>query len=202
MGVTLGTLSATLSKSDSQLRSLQHVTLRAEQNKDATVKLGSRYPIINASFAPIFNTSAISQAIQGGSFIPPVPSFSYEDLGIDLKVKPVVHGDSDVSLTVDLKVRALTGASANGVPVIGNREFSGSINAKNEQSVVVAGEITSTEQHSLSGIPGIGTLPGLSAVVSSNTKEKDEDELVVVLTPHIISMANTPSLEIWMTGVK
>lgn len=202
MGVSLGTLSATLSKSESQLRSLQHVTLRAEQNKDATVKLGSRYPIINASFAPIFNTSAISQAIQGGSFIPPVPSFSYEDIGIDLKVKPVVHGDSDVSLAVDLKVRALTGASANGVPVIGNREFTGSINARNEQPVVVAGEITSTEQHSLSGIPGIGTFPGLSAVVSSNTKEKDEDEMVVVVTPHIISMANTPSSEIWMTGVK
>ena len=202
MGVTLGTLTATLSKSDSQVRSLQHVTLRAEQNKDATVKLGSRYPIINASFAPIYNTSAISQAIQGGSFLAPVPSFTYEDIGVDLKVKPVVHGDSDVSLTVDMKVRALTGASANGVPVIGNREYTGSINAKNEQSVVVAGELSRTEMHSLGGFPGIGTIPGLSAILSTNTKEKDESELLVVVTPHIISIAETPSSEIWMTGVK
>ena len=166
------------------------------------MNLGSRYPIINATFAPIFNTAAISQAIQNNSFIAPVPSFTYEDLGINLKVKPIIHGDSDVSLTVDLKVRALSGASVNGVPVIGNREYTGSINAKNDQSVVVAGQITSSEQRSLSGIPGIAQVPVLSLAAASHTREKDADELLVVITPHIISMANTPESEIWMTGVK
>jgi general secretion pathway protein D len=202
-GVSLGTIGATLSMNEGQLRSLQHVTVRAAQGKDATVNLGSRYPIINASFAPIFNTSAISQAIGNNSYIAPVPSFSYEDLGINLKVKPAVHGDTDVSLTIDLKVRSLTGASANGVPVIGNREYTGSINVKNDQAAVVAGQITTTEQRSLSGIPGIGQLPLLSRAVASNTTEKDEDEMLVVVTPHIISMAeSTQSSEIWMTGVK
>jgi Flp pilus assembly secretin CpaC len=202
MGVSLGTLGATFSGSDSQVQTLQHVTLRAEQGKDATMNLGSRYPIINASFAPIFNTSAISQAIQNNSFIAPVPSFSYEDIGINLKVKPVVHGETDVSLTVELKVRALTGASSNGVPVIGNREYSGSINLKNEQSAVVAGQITQSEQRSLSGIPGVGQIPGLTQIASSNTKQKDTNELLVVITPHIISIADAQSSEIWMTGVK
>jgi general secretion pathway protein D len=202
MGLTLGTLTATLSMSDSQVQTLQHVTLRAEQGKDANMNLGSRYPIINASFAPVFNSGAISQAIQNNSFIAPVPSFSYEDIGITLKVKPVVHGSSDVSLTVDLKVRALTGASSNGVPVIGNREYTGAINVKNEQSAVVAGQITQSETHSLSGIPGIGQVPALSPVVNSNAKQKDYNELLVVITPHIISLADTPESEIWMTGIK
>jgi general secretion pathway protein D len=202
MGVSLGTLTATLSRSEGMLRSLQHVTVRAAQNKDANVNLGSRYPIINASFAPIFNTSAISSAIQNGSFVAPVPSFTYEDIGITLKVKPAVHGDSDVSLNVDLKVRALSGTSSNGVPIIGNREYTGSVNMKNEQSTVLAGEITSTEQRSLSGIPGIDQLPGLSHVVGANTRENDENELLIVITPHIISMADAPGSEIWMTGVK
>jgi len=202
MGVSLGTLGATLSKSDSQVQTLQHVTLRAEQGKDATMNLGSRYPIINASFAPIFNTSAISQAIQNNSFIAPVPSFTYEDIGINLKVKPVVHAETDVSLTVELKVRALTGASANGVPVIGNREYSGSINLKNEQSAVVAGQITQSEQRSLSGIPGLGQVPVVGRTADSNTTQKDSNELLVVITPHIISLAEAPESEIWMTGVK
>jgi tetratricopeptide (TPR) repeat protein len=202
MGLTLGTLGATLSRSESQLRSLQHVTVRAAQGKDATVNLGSRYPIINASFAPIFNTAAISQVIGNNSFVAPVPSFTYEDLGITLKVKPVVHGDTDVSLNVELKVRSLTGASANGVPVIGNREYTGSINVKNDQGAVVAGEITSTEQRSLGGIPGIGQIPILKNLTASNTKENDEDEMLVVITPHIISMAENQDQEIWMTGVK
>ena len=107
MGVSLGTLGATLSRSESQLRSLQHVTVRAAQGKDATMNLGSRYPIINASFAPIFNTAAISQVIGNNSFIAPVPSFTYEDIGITLKVKPSVHGDTDVSMNIEIKVRSL-----------------------------------------------------------------------------------------------
>jgi general secretion pathway protein D len=201
-GVSLGTLSAQFSRNESRLRSLQHVTVRASQGKDATMNLGSRYPIINASFAPIFNTPAIAGVIGNGSFIAPVPSFTYEDLGITLKVKPAVHGDSDVSLTLELKVRSLTGASTNGVPVIGNREYTGSINVKNEQSAVVAGQITRTEQRSLSGIPGIGQLPVLSRAVASHTNENDEDEMLVVVTPHIIRMGDTHESEIWMTGVK
>ncbi|HMK21632.1 MAG TPA: hypothetical protein VK466_04820 [Terriglobales bacterium] len=201
-GVTLGTLGADFSYSESDLRSLQHVTLRAAQGKDANINLGSRYPIINASFAPIYNTAAISQVIGNNSYIPPVPSFTYEDIGLTMKVKPVVHGDTDVSLNIDLKVRALTGASANGVPVIGNREYTGSINVRNEQSAVVAGQISQTEQRSLNGIPGIGQIPGLNRLTASNSREKDESEMLVVVTPHIISMAETPGTEIWMSGGK
>ena len=53
--------------------------------------MGSRYPILNASFAPVFNTPAISQVLQNGSFQAPFPSFSYEDLGLTLKAKPSVY---------------------------------------------------------------------------------------------------------------
>jgi general secretion pathway protein D len=202
-GVSLGTLTAEFSMNEGLLRSLEHVTLRAAQGKDATVNLGSRIPIINASFAPIFNTSAISQAIGNGSYIAPIPSFTYEDIGLNLKVKPSVHGDSDVSMNMEIKVRSLTGASTNGVPVIGNREYTGSINVRNDQAAVVAGQITSTEQRSLSGIPGIGQFPVLSRAAASNSNEKDESEMLIIVTPHIISMAEgQSSSEIWMTGVK
>jgi general secretion pathway protein D len=201
-GVSLGTLSAQLSFNESELRSLQHIMLRADQGKDATVNLGSRIPIINASFAPIFNTPAIAQAIGNNSFVAPIPSFTYEDIGVNVKVKPAVHGDSDVSLNIEMKVRSLTGTSANGVPVIGNREYTGSINVRNDQPAVVAGYITSTEQHSLSGIPGIGQFPVLSRAAAANTSEKDNSEMLVIITPHIVSMAETQSSEIWMTGVK
>jgi general secretion pathway protein D len=201
-GVSLGTLSAEFSRNEGQLRSLQHIMLRADQGKDATVNLGSRYPIINASFAPIFNTPAIAQAIGNNSFVAPIPSFTYEDIGVNLKVKPAIHGDSDVSLNIEIKVRALTGASSNGVPVIGNREYTGSINVRNDQPAVVAGYITSTEQRSLSGIPGVGQVPVLNRAAAANTTEKDDSEMLVIITPHIVSMADTQNSEIWMTGVK
>src|SRR5207302_9201594 len=68
LGLSLDQLSATLSMNESSVRSLDHVHLRASQEKQATFKLGSRYPILNASFAPVFNNPAISQAIGNQSF--------------------------------------------------------------------------------------------------------------------------------------
>ena len=55
---------------------------------DAKFRVGSRYPILNASFAPVFNTPAISSVIQNNSFPGPFPSFNYEDIGLSVKAKP------------------------------------------------------------------------------------------------------------------
>ena len=59
MGLTFDQLRATLSLNESSVRTLEHMTLRAAHEKEATFKLGSRFPIINASFAPVFNNAAI-----------------------------------------------------------------------------------------------------------------------------------------------
>jgi len=49
---------------ESDIRDLEHVTLRASQNDAAVMKIGERYPIINATFAPIYNSAAISQVVE------------------------------------------------------------------------------------------------------------------------------------------
>ena len=200
MGVSLDQLSATLSMNESSVRTLEHATLRASQGKDASFHVGTRYPILNASFAPIFNSPAISRVIQNNSFQAAFPSFNYEDLGLNVKAKPNIHGNSDVSLTLELQIRALGGTSLNGVPVISNREYKGSITLKDGEPAVVAGSVSRTEQRSLSGIPGFGQVPGLNKVMATNQKEEDDNELLIVITPHVNSGADAnPRSEIWMT---
>jgi Flp pilus assembly secretin CpaC len=198
-GLTLDSLSATLQQNESAIRSLEHLTLRASQGKDANFLLGSRFPVINASFAPIYNTPAIAQVLQNNTYINPVPSYSYEDLGVKVKTKPVIHGDSDISMEIEMQVRALAGQSFNGVPVISNREYKGSINLKNGEPAVIASSISTTEQRTLSGIPGLGQVPGLNKINASNTVENDEAELLVVITPHITRDTQTAGREVWMT---
>lgn len=200
MGLSLDQLSVTLQENESAVRSLEHVQLRAAQGKDSTFHLGSRYPIINATFAPIYNTPAISQVLQNQTFVNPIPSVSYEDLGLNIKTKPAIHGDSDISMDLELQFRSLTGTSVNGVPVISNREYKGSINLKNGEQAVVAGEISNNETRSLSGIPGLGGVPGLNKVMASNSMENDQDELLIVITPHVVGTPkNAPAQEIWVT---
>jgi general secretion pathway protein D len=198
-GVSLDHLTTALSLNESWARSLSHVTMRASQGNEATFHLGERYPILNASYAPVFNSSAISAVLGNQSYVPPFPSVSYEDLGLSLKAKPVVHGSGEVSMALELQVRSLTGQSANGVPVISNEEYKGSIRLRNGEPAVVAGQITTNDQLSMSGIPGFADIPVLNQGLSDNTRMKEEDELLIIITPHVVSNRNRGTDEIWVS---
>ncbi len=198
-GVSLDHLTAALSLNESWSRSLENLSVRAGQGSDVIFHLGSRYPILNASYAPIYNSPQISQVLGNQTYVPPIPSVSYEDIGLNLKAKPTVHGSGTIGLTLELQVRSLTGQSNNGVPVISNREYTGSINLKDGEPAVVAGEVSRTDEVSMSGIPGLATLPGVNQFGTDNTKEQDSDELMIIITPHIISDFNRRTPEIWLS---
>jgi tetratricopeptide (TPR) repeat protein len=198
-GVSLDHLTTALSLNESWARSLSHVTLRAGQGNDATFHLGERYPILNGTYAPIYNSSAISAVLGNQSYVPPFPSVSYEDLGLSLKAKPSVHGNGDVSMALELQVRSLTGQSANGVPVLSNQEYKGSIRLRDGEPAVVAGEITTNDQRSMSGIPGIAAIPGLNWAATDNTRMKEDDELLIVITPHVTASRDLATDEIWVS---
>jgi general secretion pathway protein D len=199
MGLSLDQLSAALTMNESSVRSIEHVQLRASQEKEATFKLGSRYPILNASFAPIYNNPAIAQAIGNQSFTAAFPSVSYEDIGLTLKAKPFVHNNSDIALELEVQFRTLGSTNANGIPDILNREFKGGILLKEGEPAVVAGMITTSDQKSLSGLPAFGQIPGFGVLASQNTKQNEEDELLILITPYVVTSAGrTESPEIWM----
>ncbi|HTT24815.1 MAG TPA: hypothetical protein VMG82_38220 [Candidatus Sulfotelmatobacter sp.] len=199
MGLSLDQFAAQLSLNESWVRILDDVSLRAGQGTDATLHLGQRYPILNASYAPIYNSPQISQVLGNQTYIPPIPSVSYEDLGLNLKATPTIHGDGNVSLKLELQVRSLTGQSDNGVPVISNREYKASINLKDGEPAFVAGEISNNDARSMSGIPGLGLVPGLNKAMVSNTWQEDHDELMIVITPHVVSNFDRSTNEIWLS---
>jgi general secretion pathway protein D len=198
-GLSLDQLVASLSLNESWVRSLEHLTMRAGQGSDATFHLGTRYPILNATYAPVFNSPQISQVLGNSTYIPPFPSVSYEDLGLNVKAKTAIHGNGNVSMQLEMQVRSLTGQSTNGVPVISNREYSGSINLRDGEPAVIAGQISMSDTRSLGGIPGLGFLPGLNQVMVNNTKQENEDELLVVITPHVLANTMRTTPEIWVT---
>lgn len=201
-GVSLGQAGATFSLNQSEVKDLQHATLRAGHGTPATFRFGSRYPILNATFAPIFNSSAISQVIANQTFIPAFPSFNYEDLGLTVKIKPQIHSGGDVSMELEMSVRSLGATSFNGVPVINNREYKGSIRLADGEPAVVAGSVTRNETYSMNGIPGFGSFPLLNRIMTSNSQENDEDELLLVVTPHVVAAPAGSESTVWMSGVQ
>lgn len=186
-GIGIPPATAHFSLNESRVVNLEHVTLRAAQGNAATFRLGTRYPILNATYAPIYNSPQISQVLGNLSYIAPFPSFNYEDLGLTLKAKPMIHGDTDVTLDMELELKTLGAQSFNGIPVIANRSYKGVITVKNNEPAVVAGMLTKSEQDSLRGMPGLGQIPVLGRTTGSQNKQKDEAELLVVITPRILN---------------
>jgi general secretion pathway protein D len=199
MGLSLDQLTTSLATNESWVRSLEHMTLRAGQGSDATFHIGERYPILNASYAPIYNSPAISKVLGNNSYVPPFPSVSYEDLGLSVKAKPIIHGGGDVSLQLELEVRSLTGQSSDGVPVISNREYKGSISLKDGEPAYVAGEISKSDSIAMTGIPGFGAFPLLNNAMVNNTKSEESDELMIVITPHVLANGHHDTEEIWIS---
>lgn len=197
-GVSLDHLSAQLSLNEGWVKTLDQATLRASQGDNATFRMGSRYPILNASFAPVFNSAAISQVLQNNSFQAAFPSFNYEDLGLTVKAKPAITSDRSVNLQLEIDLRALAGQSINGVPIIGNREYKGSISLRNGEPAVVAGQVSHSETRNLIGIPGLSQVPGLNKITATNENQYDDDELLVVITPHITRRTTAENTEVYL----
>jgi general secretion pathway protein D len=199
-GLSLDMLSPVLSMNESSVRQLEHVQLRASQDKEATFKLGERYPILNASFAPIYNNAAIASVVGNQSYTAPFPSVNYEDIGLTVKAKPLVHNNLDISLELEIQIRTLGSTVTNGIPDILNREFKGGTLLKEGAQAVVAGIVNESDTRSLSGLPLWSSLPGLGLLTSQKTKQEEDDELLILITPHVVrspERAETP--EIWLT---
>jgi len=173
------------SMNTSRVTTLQNLTLRASHGGDATLKIGDRYPIVNATFSPIYNTAAISQVLQNQTYQNPFPSFTFEDLGLNVKAKPQIHQD-DVTLDLTMDLKALTGQSFNGVPVISSRSYAGAMSVRDGETAVIAGSLYRSEQNSVTGLPGLARIPILNRAATHYRPQETAGELLILITPHIV----------------
>lgn len=180
-GINVQPVHATLSSNNSSLQNLEHVTVRASNGVPATLMVGTRFPIQLASFTNV----GISQ--QGLPVVgTPFPQFQYEDLGLTFKATPRIQTDDNVSLELQLQIRGLGSQQLNGVPVLTNRQYSGSITVKDGEPSLVSGLIQEQVSRTAAGYPGAGQLPFLSGILNSNSKQRTRTEILIVITPHVI----------------
>ena len=207
-------LNASLDKS--RVSSIEHMTLRAAEGSAATFRVGSRFPVLNGTFAPLVNTPAINDLLTNQTFVAAFPSFTFEDLGITLKATPQVHGtpwqprtaardagevhsDTEVTLALELEIRSLSSVSLNGIPVISNRTYTGAVRLREGEPAVVAGMISRSEQRSMSGLPGLGQLAALGRVAVNENKNASDDEILFVITPYVVRSAEqSAATELWL----
>jgi general secretion pathway protein D len=114
-----------------------------------------------------------------------IPQVQYQDIGLTLDVTPRIENARSISLKFDLKLTALAGSSVNSLPVLNNREYQAITSVAVGQSAVLVSALSKQESDALTGIPGLGDIPGFEAVTNKNTSF-DYSELAIVITPHLV----------------
>src|SRR3981081_1592760 len=114
----------------------------------ATFHVGEKYPVLTGGY---FGPSSFNGP---GAYKPP-PSFTFEDLGLLVKLTPRIHGIDEVSIELDAEFKVLAGQALNGIPIISNRKISTKVRLKENESAVVAGLMSKDEAVSISGLAGL-----------------------------------------------
>ena len=118
-----------------------------------------------------------------GSAQTPYPGSEFIDLGVKVKATPSVHENNEVTLQLEFEIRALSGQSVNGIPIITNRTVSQTVRLKENEPSIIAGLLDNEETRSLSGIPGLANLPALGYIFGQKNNSLTDNELLIVVTP-------------------
>ena len=148
--------------------------------KDVTFHVGQRYPILTSGY---FGPASFSQ---GGQAYTPPPSFTFEDLGVVIKVMPHVNGTEKVTLDLETEFKVLAGSALNGIPIISNRKLTTKIRLRNGEYGFVAGLMSASDAHNISGIAGLSSLPVVGHLFKTTTDERDTTEVLIVVKPRLL----------------
>jgi general secretion pathway protein D len=81
-----------------------------------------------------------------------------------------------------------------------NREYKGGILLKEGDQAVVAGMLTQSDERSLNGLPLFFGVPGIGLLTGQNSKQEEDDELLILITPHVVrSPERAEAPEIWLS---
>ena len=172
---------------DNKTRIIQDPEVRVSDGEKATLKIGDRVPVATGSFQAGVGVGVGT----GAGVVNPLVNtqFQYIDVGVNIDVTPRVHPDGDVSMKLSIEVSQITGTSNIGginQPVISQRKIEHDVRLKDGEASVLGGLIERTETKNVNGIPGLADLPLFRYLFSDNSNEVKEDEVLIVVTPHII----------------
>jgi type II secretory pathway component GspD/PulD (secretin) len=182
----------------SDTRALNDIQIRVGDRQPATFRVGQRYPITTATYSSgLSNTpsalagvsingvsaASLLNAATGSSIT--IPQIQYEDLGLTLKATPVVQRSGAIKMHLDLKIEALTGGSVSNIPILNSQQFASDVTVDDGDTAVMVSSLTKSESASISGLSGIGELPGFQTATADKTTVTDSSNLVLLITPHV-----------------
>jgi pilus assembly protein CpaC len=135
--------------------------------------------------------------LAGGEFPIPIPqafgviTIRYKSFGVGLVFTPTVLSANKINMSVTPEVSELDFANAISIqgfliPSITTRRASTTIELADGQSFAIAGLLRDTVREQVAKFPVLGDIPILGALFRSSSFQKNETELIIIVTPHLV----------------
>lgn len=172
-----------LRKEDGDTSLLANPRIRVRNREKAKIHIGDKLPVFTTTSTANVGVSA---------------SVTYLDVGLKLDVEPAVTLDDEVGIKVGLEVsnivKEVLGPSNSLAYQIGTRTANTVLRLKNGETQVLAGLINDEDRRSASRIPGLGDLPVVGRLFSSQKDSGTKTEIVLLITPRVLRNVVTPAL--------
>jgi general secretion pathway protein D len=164
-------------QTDADTKVLAQPRLRGVSDEELKSLVGQKVPIPQTTFTPI---------AAGGVSQQPITSFTYQDVGLEIKIKPKVHLEKEITLDIEVKITSIAGSGYADIPIIANREIKNIIRLKDGETNLLAGLLQDEERKSMSGIAGLAGIPILGNLFGSTEQKIAQSDLILTVTPYII----------------
>jgi general secretion pathway protein D len=190
VGVGVSGLLVNLRREAGDFNTLANPRIRTKSREKAKILIGDKVPVITSTATA---SGFISENV------------SYIDVGLKLDVEPTVSSDDEVSIKLSLEVSSLARevrTSGGSVAYqIGTRNATTALRLRDGETQLLGGLISNEDRTSSNRVPGLGDLPLIGRLFSSQKDDYQRTELVLAITPRIIrpaARADLAQAELWI----
>ena len=137
----------------------------------------------------------ISNGTQGNSI-------QFKQYGVQLAFTPTVLADGRISLRVRPTVSSLDFSISASVPALKSRSAETTVELGSGQAFMIAGLLNNGTSNAVDKVPGLGDLPILGSLFKSRRYQRDETELVIVVTPYLVRPINASEVHLPTDGFR
>ncbi len=164
-------------ESDTETKIVAQPRLPGVSDEEINYKVGQRIPMPMTQFST-FAAGGISNV--------PITSYQQQDVGIEVKIKPKVHFEKEVTLEMDIKVTSVGGKGYADIPIINTREIKNIMRFKDGETKLIGGLLRDEERKTLKGIPGLKDIPVLGRLFGAEDTILEQTDVILTITPYIV----------------
>ncbi len=168
-------------------RVLTRPRIVAVNKEEAKILVGTREAYVTSSQSQGESTTITAESVQ------------FIDVGLKLTVVPTIGSDGYITMKIKPEVSSvketLTTDAGTQVPIVQTSQSETVVKVKDGNTLIIAGLLKQEDTDNLNGLPKLSRMPIFGSLFSTKTKEKKKTELVIFITPTIITETSDTARE-------